>query len=306
MTRRNILQDFCITVGYRCNFRCKHCVVADKKQVRLSSSEIKMLSEFGKVWTIKNVLFVGGEPTLYTEDINTILSGFPSSNRPRVKITTNGHFAVSLSGASAALNKFKYLDSVQLSYDRYHKKFLALDNVAYLFQACKELKKDFSIILTIQSPMDLTLIEQFRGMKGISVGVQKVHPTPTLNVECLRDIYPDFEPAVLSKRCPNLGKMVYLCGEGFSTCCSYLTRGALAGEVIHSDIPAHKESWFYKLISKNSFESIADKLSVVGGKMRPEYSSPCVLCEHIFSTAAKAGNLIIKEAPNESRREKRE
>lgn len=288
MVSGRILRDLCITVGYRCNFKCKHCIVADKKPLRLAPSEIQMLSELGRVWSIKNVLFVGGEPTLYIDDINRILSGFPSVDRPRVTITTNGHFASSISGATRVLSKFTYLDAVQLSYDRYHKEFLPIERCSWLYRACQRLGKTFSVILTIQSPMDLALIGQFKGMEGVSVGIQKVHPTPTLSSKVLKEIYPEFDRSVLRKRCPNLGKMVYLCGEGFSTCCSYLTRGKQVEKFIHPSILKHRKSWFYKLISKHSFGAIARKLGIEEIGMMPERSSPCVLCEHIFSTKIKA------------------
>ena len=243
---------------------------------------------------LKNILFVGGEPTLYTNDINRIISGSPPNNKPHITITTNGFFASSLGEAIFALKRFKYLDSIQLSYDRYHKKFLPIDNVAFLYQASRKLGKRFSVILTIQSPLDLTLISRFKGMGRFPVGVQKVHPTANLKGSQLRHIYPSFDPSVFNKRCPNLGKMVYLCGEGFSTCCSYLARSPNADKYIHPDITAHRESLFYKLISKYSFKSIMDRVGVCKDRMLPEYSSPCVLCNHIFSKADLRWNSIIK------------
>lgn len=252
-----------------------------------------MLSGLGRSYKVGRLLFVGGEPTLYTDDINSVLSGFPSNDRPHVTITTNGYFASTKAKAALFLKRFRYLDAVQLSYDRYHKKFLPINNVAFLYRAAKYLGKEFSVILTIENPMDLTLVEEFRGAGDFPVGVQKVHPTPTLPGDRLRRIYPGFDPAVFKKKCPNLGKMAYLCGEGFSVCCSYLTRGQYSEKFIHPGVNSHRKSRFYRLISRYSLGQIMERSGVSAEKMLPEFSSPCVLCNYIFSKALSKNPEIV-------------
>lgn len=276
------IEELCVTVGYRCNFKCAHCAVSNKRNLELTSSEKKHLIEVIKKHRVKVLFFVGGEPTLYIADINSILSALAPHGSPGVKITTNGHFADTIMNAGDVLSCFFSLDTVQLSCDNYHAKFLPLRNVRNLWLACRKLNKKFNVIFTVQSPMDLVQLRKFRELGDFPVVVQKIQPVGAAKGNSLAYVYPDFDSRVLRQRCPNIGKLIYMCGEGFTTCCSYLSLRENTTKYIHRTVGEHLRSRFYRLISGNSFNGLMRKLAVSREGLKPEHSSPCALCDYIF------------------------
>lgn len=276
------VEELCITVGYRCNFKCAHCAVVNKRHLELADSEKKLLVRVIKKRRVKALFFVGGEPTLYVPDINAILTALAPRSIRSVKITTNGHFATTVVKAVDVLKQYASLDVVQLSYDNYHAKFLPLRNIKNLYQACRRLDKKFNIVFTIQSPMALVQLRKFRALGDFPVVVQKLHPVGAAKENNLSYSYPCFSRHVLRQRCPNLGKLIYMCGEGFTTCCSYLSLRENTARYIHPSAGGHLRSSFYRLISKNTFGGLMQKLGVSRQGLRPEHSSPCALCDYIF------------------------
>jgi molybdenum cofactor biosynthesis enzyme MoaA len=67
------IEELAIEVGDRCNFKCDHCGVGEIKNLTLSSGEIELLIHSIEQYKFKEILFVGGETTLYIREINRIL-----------------------------------------------------------------------------------------------------------------------------------------------------------------------------------------------------------------------------------------
>ncbi len=285
------ISEFCITVGYACNFKCAHCGVSVKRGLSLSSPEITLLVDTIVKHNFGSLLFVGGEPTLYIGKINLILSGIGKSSKPRVVITTNGHFAGSKVSAIRTLSSFDRLNSVQLSYDKFHKKFLPAANIKHLYSACRELGMDFRVLLSIDSPLDLVLVKELQAVGTFNVAVQKVQPIGDAGKNGLMPNYPSFDADVLRKKCPNRTKLIYMCGEGFTTCCSYLAFQDDSAKYIHPTEKAHFTSPFYKLISKLTFSGLMKKIKVSSNEFLPEHSDPCGICRHIFQEAVRIGRV---------------
>jgi len=280
----NDIGELCVTVGYACNFKCSHCAVADKRGVKLTIQEKRLLVSTIKRRRLRALFFVGGETALYIEDINQIVSQVESAVQPRVRITTNGYFAETVAKASQVLGRFRSLSAVQLSYDTYHAKFLPLYKIKNLYLACRKAGISFNVALTIQSPLELVQLKDLKALGGFPVILQTVHPIGAARDNNLAYRYPSFDEQVLVKRCPNLGKMIYLCGEGFTVCCSYLTLQGNASRYVHRTIGEHTGSSFYKLISKNTFGEILKAKEIDRNRLLPEHSSPCNLCNFIFTS----------------------
>lgn len=81
-----------IELGTVCNMRCKHCYVGEtEKKVR--PFNLEYIDEICKyIYRVNALMFVGGEPSLYTEDIVKIVDRFLYNNVPinRIDIATNG------------------------------------------------------------------------------------------------------------------------------------------------------------------------------------------------------------------------
>jgi MoaA/NifB/PqqE/SkfB family radical SAM enzyme len=234
--------------------------------------------EFG----VKAVLLAGGEPTLYVAKANKILRGLPGLSGFRVRMTTNGHFGDSLGKAIKTLKSFIRLTSVQVSYDRYHAEFLPINNIANISQACKELGIDFSVSFCVSNPLDVALVAELKKIGSFRVGIQKVLPVGAAARNLLGYKHPSFDEGVLGKKCPRIGKMMYLGGCGFSVCCSSLVLGDKKKVFSHPTLQGHMESLFYRLITGKTFKGIAKFLKVPETSLEPIHSDPCTLCSYLF------------------------
>lgn len=278
-----------ILVGYKCNFRCSHCGVADKRKRELSDEEISDLRRLLAARKFESVLFIGGEPTLYIDKVNRVINGLPVNSKTKILITTNGHFAHSKEIAVNTLNRFERLDAVQLSYDCYHKQFLSLNKVANLFQACKSLDIGFVVLMAIKSPLDLILLNELKtvGITDKQVCVQGIHSIGSAATNNIEYKYPSFDPGVLKEKCPNENKIIYLCGEGYTTCCSQLTLGKDNSGYIHPTIREHASSKFYHLIRRLTFGKLWKKTGLPLKNIPAECSYPCTICGRIFAAIKK-------------------
>jgi len=273
-----------VNVGTRCNFQCAHCLVEGKDRNRdLTRAEIELLRGTISRYQPKSVLFVGGETTLYVGVVNELISSHPDKKNLKVTVTTNGHFAKSIVLAKKVLSEFAVLDSVQVSYDVFHKVFLPIKNIGNLYAACKDLGIKFSVILTISSPMDLTLVPELRKMGKFKIGVQKVGRIGDAKINNIGFSFPSFDKNVLLKKCPGRKGLGYLCGKGFSLCCAELVMNNPSGHFIHETLHRHRRSDFYRVMRSCTFGELVRRAGIPMKELLPEHSLECVLCDHIFS-----------------------
>lgn len=224
---------------------------------------------------------------MYRDTINEILSAVRDLSRSRIKMTTNGHFARSVASAVRVLCSFRKLDTVQLSYDRFHAEFLPFVNVKNLYLACKELGLKFCVINTITSPMELLGLKKFRSMGRFKVLVNKAMRVGEAARNGIEYAYPSFDRGVLKRRCPAQGNLAYVCGRGFSVCCANLCLET-DFQVAHASITRHKRSRFYRLISGLTLGQLLKRAGLAARGLPPEFSAECNLCVHIF----KNGGLL--------------
>lgn len=277
-----------IIVGTKCNFRCAHCALEDREKNRdLGAKEIRTLKGAISQYAPRELLFTGGEPTFYIPLINELISAHPAPHKCRIIVTTNGHFAGSVSSARKVLASFAALNNVQVSYDKFHSKFLPLRKVKNLYAACKETHLNFLALFAIQSPLDLPLMAELSKVGRFRIGVQKVIPHGQAKKNKLGFIHAVFDRKVLAKKCPNLGRIAYTRGRGFSVCCSDLLRLKSKTQIAHPVIKDHLASDFYKLMAAHSFRELLRLSNLSSAQLKPEHSDECVLCKHIFTQGAR-------------------
>ncbi len=276
--------DLGVTLGYDCNFRCAHCVVSDKQKPSVSDKEIALLVKTIHQYKVGSLLFVGGEPTLFVDAANKILSGLTNLPDISVRLTTNGGFADSKEAALKVLGAFLKLNRVQLSYDKFHAKFLPPKNINNLYLACKSIGVGFHVVVTIGGPLDLLLLGEIKKQGKFKVVVQKVLPLGEALKNGIDYAYPSFDPAVLDKRCPNIGSLMYMPGQGFTVCCSSLVFNGRTKGFLHKTAAAHLRSRFYKELSAFTFSELLKKRNIHIEKIEPKHSSMCNLCELIFKS----------------------
>lgn len=276
------LKELGVVVGYKCNFKCAHCCTGHNRSEELSSSEkLAVISAINR-YSPRSLLFVGGETTLYRDMVNEIMSAVSDLPGRKVKITTNGYFAKSKKEAVKMLSSFDKLTGIQLSYDRFHAEFLPIENVGHLFAACKDLGLGFCVINTISSPMDLVGLKRLKSIGDFRIVLNKVFASGEAARNGIEYPYPSFDGGVLGKRCPSRHKMAYICGRGFSICCSNLTFDTNL-PAAHRTVGAHLRSRIYRLLAENTFAQLLDKAGLKDAVFPPGFSLECVLCEHIFT-----------------------
>lgn len=278
-----------IISGYRCNFSCEHCCFPSDSAVDLTPAEESVIIENIREYNIRSLLFLGGEPSLYISRTNSFLKRLGDLKRYTVRITTNGHFAKSVDSAVGVLSSFLKINHVQLSYDKFHGKFLPYSAVGNMFKACRSLKLGFGVIAAVDSPLDLVLLNKLKSVGNFSVGVQKVLPVGGAGNNGISYKYPFFDRHVLSRRCPNRKVITYLPGKGFSICCSTLALGKKWRIACHPTLKDHFSSWFYNCMAKLSFREIMRVAGLGAMEVAAEQSSPCVLCGAIFARIKPEG-----------------
>jgi organic radical activating enzyme len=269
--------------GYACNFFCPHCSVYGRKKSPLSNEEIQLIAGTIQRHGIKSLFFSGGEPSLYISEINRILDLVVGSKELTVTITTNGSFASDPVKAFETLGSFQKLSSIQLSYDKFHQKYLPDHNIANLYAACRKLKKRFSVVLTIETPLDLQLIQFLRQRGDFPIAVQTVLPVGAARMNRIEYKYPVFDRKVLSRRCVVKEKLSYVAGYGFTSCCLAPELPVSRFKYFHPTIEEHMASEFFRLITGHTLKGMMRELGVVDIDFAPKHSFPCMLCAEIFS-----------------------
>ena len=130
--------EFGIILGFSCNSKCSHCLINSNQEVPISLSEESIDNVVNNYKYIakstSQIIFTGGEPILYLDNIQTILTKLKNYiKKTPVKLITNGYFANSINSCTI-LEKFPKLDEVVLSYDEYHTKYSATN---YIFNLQK-------------------------------------------------------------------------------------------------------------------------------------------------------------------------
>ena len=144
------------------------------------------------------------------------------------------------------------------------------------------------ILTAIQNPLDLLFLKKIWKLGNIPVGISKIIPLGSAKHNNMEMQYPCFDSKVLSKHCPSRKNIVYICNQGFSTCCSLLTRNRILEGIIGATVEDYLSSDFYALITTYSFKQLSAQAGVSLRSLRPEHSNPCVLCSYIFSKSGKS------------------
>lgn len=272
-----------IVVGTRCMFDCRHCLIKKEERCRdLSDREKRLLHKVVATYAPRTLTFTGGESTLYVDDINYISSGHPCPEKLNLGIVTNGNFAVTAGDAKRVLGSVRFLREVQVSYDKFHAEFLPYEKLENIYRACVEMGLGFRIIVTMQSPLDLSVVAKINGLGPVKTGIQPVCNIGEAGKNGLAFEHAVFDDKILRKSCPNRTQLVYQCGKGFSVCCSNLIYNEVYPDCLHGSPMEHFESNFYKTIRKNTFGRLVRELGVDRSRLLPEHSSACELCEYLF------------------------
>lgn len=279
---QNQIGSLAVLVGYKCNFACAHCITAGKTGA-LSETDNKRIVSAIERYGIRELHFVGGEPSLFVEAINKVLSRLSSLDKIKVRITTNGSFARTISEAEGLLQRFKKIDFLELSYDKFHKKFLPEKNIRNLFLTCRKRGVRFGVLFSAESPMDLVLLKDLNAVGKFPISLQYVVPFGAAKKNSIAWRHRSPEAILLGKKCPTSNKLIYICQQGFTVCCSALTLCLKPQKFVHTTPEKHFSSRFYGLVSSCSMGEIKDRFDLKGPLPEDRRISVCTVCEYLFS-----------------------
>lgn len=282
------MQKFDVILGYNCNYQCSHCgnnSSPGRVHDNLDHEDKAIIKNFIEGNSPQNIAFAGGEPTLYLDLINEIISYYPTNRPPKVHIVTNGWFGASTSKIESVLHKITNLGKVNLSFDIYHNSETKIDYVKNIYNYCESQGIDFQLMVSVTNPEELLKIQGIATEINIKISVQEVVKSGRAASNNLTFYYPRFQVSTLDKKCPSEGRLVYHPKRGFSTCCSSLAfNDEFRNEnyVCGKDIDQYISGDFYKTITSKTFRELAESSDVSLSELKPEHSHPCNLCSFIF------------------------
>lgn len=269
--------------GFSCNIKCKHCCTAYMPSGhKLTTREVSVLSRAINKYHISELAFLGGEPTLYAHEINAVLGSVERLSKIKVLLTTNGKFAITKNAALKVLDSFRRLNKIHMSYDKFHGAFVNSSAIKNLYQACLTRGIKFDVIFAVQDPTDMHLLQMLRSLGDFKIGVQSTLPMGLAKTNALGYDYPSFDKRVLSKCCPSKGRLMYVAGKGFATCCSSLMFNGSAVKLCYPSPEDLLASNFYKLISSVPFKRWPKILGIPEPAYTPAQSAECSLCETLM------------------------
>lgn len=272
-----------IIPGYFCNLECTHCgsLSSPRRKRGMSKEEMSLLKKTIKEHLPKNILFTGGEPTFYIDEINELIDSIDKRDAHVIQITTNGWFATSITKTESTISSFLKLDKIQLSFDLFHGSTTTIENIKNIANFCSKNKIDFNISVCISNPTDLNKAADILKEVHVPISYQKAEPFGRAKKNDISFRYFTFQEDVLKTKCPNLGIISYISGVGFTTCCSNLIFNQKNSKYASNSIEGHLSSDFRKNLQNNTMADLMSKYNIKKKELLPTHSSTCSLCEYI-------------------------
>ena len=121
-------------VTYACTGRCKHCSEGDhaacgeRIDPRVAAESVKRIAA---EYPIKTVMTFGGEPLLYTDAVEQIMTAAKELNIPKRQVITNGFFSKNADKIRDVAERLAEcgVNDLLLSVDSFHQESIPLDVV---------------------------------------------------------------------------------------------------------------------------------------------------------------------------------
>ena len=119
---------------YACTGRCKHCSEGDHSSCgeridpEIAADAVRKISA---EYDIKTVMTFGGEPLLYTDAVERIMTAAKELNIPRRQVITNGYFSKNVDKMAEVAERLAAcgVNDLLLSVDAFHQETIPLDVV---------------------------------------------------------------------------------------------------------------------------------------------------------------------------------
>jgi MoaA/NifB/PqqE/SkfB family radical SAM enzyme len=175
----------------RCNAACAHCGVwssPDRKESMVVDQAKRYIAQLADLGKSDGVVFVGGEPLLYLDDICELIQ-YTRSFSIKTQVSTNAFWAASDAKANYYLQRLvdAGLDQLALSADSYHSEFIDPKNVGRALR----LARNFGLVRKLHIVRSRINAEE--EALYVSTGIDPVECLDALEFK-LRRHEPDFDP----------------------------------------------------------------------------------------------------------------
>ena len=121
-------------VTYACTGRCKHCSEGDHSSCgerinpEIAADAVRRIAA---EYDIKTVMTFGGEPLLYTDEVERIMTAAKELNIPKRQVITNGYFSKNTDKIREVAEQLAAcgVNDLLLSVDAFHQETIPLDVV---------------------------------------------------------------------------------------------------------------------------------------------------------------------------------
>ncbi len=302
-----------VVITTKCNFVCEHCSVRNSPYGRYTITLNvlkKFIDELTSIPSVKVVVFTGGEPTLYLDEL---LHGIEYAHKKGfiTRLVTNAWWARTYEEARKFLKMLREygLDEISTSFDDFHAKFIKIENIANLVKAALEnsLRVAIGVARLSDSHYDVEKIKKILSEKvGLSVTEleDKVvfiedQPTPVGEAAKLYSTkFDKFEHNNVKCElgCINIGRVLTLLPNGdIKVCCGHVIfqqendpflLGNIVNERLTEMVKKAQQTLFYWWLHFLGPRKILEKIGI-----RESYVSLCHACEAIIR---KYANLVYE------------
>jgi MoaA/NifB/PqqE/SkfB family radical SAM enzyme len=145
-----------------------NCTPHKKNKVHFEQIQ-KSIDQIVKNYSVRLVVFTGGESTLLGEDLFRAIR-YCTLNFLRTRLVTNAHWATSLERAQRYVEKFRNagLSEMNISVDDYHEPYVSLENIRNAWLASKEAGFEAVVLANSHGNNDKitpSFIQEFLGEK---------------------------------------------------------------------------------------------------------------------------------------------
>lgn len=276
-----MITTFNIVPGLKCNKSCHHCATNSASTIEgsLTDNEIKSIIVAISELMPERVVMAGGEPTLYINELNSILKEL--SNNISIYLTTNGWFAESPDSVKSVLDKFERLNLIQLSFDRFHGYDLTSEAPFLLKEYCFKNNIALHLLVCLENNEDIIFASKVKKKYDLPVSYQFISKSGRASRHGVNYHYHQFDERVLDNKCSCYDAISYIQGVGFSICVSNLFFNVNRYRYSSPSLKDLLNDQCYREISTLSFRERLYKAGLTELGIDPCNSSPCNICELI-------------------------
>jgi len=274
-------------LGNKCNSNCSHCFSNSTSGSKAALSEKKAI-EYAQIISqnasIKEVHFNGGEPLLYHNTLEKIISIITASRPVLIKIATGAGEFESIERVEKILASISKIDEFWVSIDNYHLESISIQNylnfdkvvrqrnIPVVYSICYRNLKEYTDTLTIIHENNLTHT-RIAKQPVASVGRGK-------NLDGLLK----YEDSEIPKdyHCPETNVATIWPNGRVSNCSAGAVREGLIQKYLSLDhfLTDNNSDSFYNERSTKSLREIASDWGITGRAIN--ITSPCSACQTLL------------------------